>query len=60
MEIYFKNIRLYEDFSRDDNRNNKIREEIKEEIKSRNKREVVNRYRGNYIEEWKSDEIDKR
>ena len=31
--------------------NNKIREETKEEIKSRNKREVVNRYRGNNIEE---------
>ena len=51
MEIYVKNTRLYEDFSRDDNRNNKIREEIKEEIKSRNKREVVNRCRGNNMEE---------
>ena len=28
-----------------------IREEIKEEIKSRNKRVVVNRYRGNNIED---------
>ena len=51
MEIYFKNIRLCEDFIRDDNKNNKIREEIKEEIKGRNKREVVNIYRGNNIEE---------
>ena len=51
MEIYFKNIKSYEDFSRDDNRNNKIREETKEENKSRTKREVVNRYRSNNIEE---------
>ena len=51
VEIYFKNIRSYEDFSRDDNRNNKIREETKEENKSRTKRKVVNRYRGNNIEE---------